>query len=189
MSDVKDDAADRAAQKKLALEKALEHGRTQVRLDARRAGVRLPAQFEGESMLALNLSWRFPHTEMVINERGFAATLRFNREPFRCVVPWSALFALVPGEGDPLVWPADVPTEFGGPARTEDERDPPPVEPTRPRLSVVEGGARPAPAAEPVSPVLESIAREDDLVEPDDRPDPEPPRPTAARPPWLKLVQ
>lgn len=188
MSDETDDAAARAAQKKLALETALGSGKVQIRLDARRSGVSVPDDFAAEPMLVLNLSWRFPHTEMVINDRGVAATLRFNSQPHRCVIPWSALFALIPTEGEPLVWPLDVPVEFGGPPRLEaDETNEPPVEPTRPRLSVVSGGVRDEPeSSEP------QVGSDDDGESEEDRrdepPDPEPPTPVAQRAPWLKLV-
>lgn len=194
MSDEIDDAAARAAQKKMALETALERGKIQVRLDPRLNGVHVPEEFADESMLALNLSWRFPHTDMVINERGVAATLRFNSQPNRCVIPWSALFAIIPTEGEPLVWPLDVPPEFGGPPRDEFDEEQvtvEAVEPTRPRLSVVAGGIRSVPAAPLESKSegrgrIEAIEPEDD--QDDERPDPEPPTPVAQRAPWLKLV-
>lgn len=204
MSDTVDDAAARSAQKKVALETALERGKVQVRLAPQRAGVRLPEQFTDESMLSLNLSWRFPHTEMVINERGVAATLRFNSEPHRCAIPWSALFALIPTDGEPLVWPPDVPTEFGGPPREESDADEDvepveDVEPTRPRFSVVSGGLKSAPPA-PSQPetdapslieaseskALESEPEADNADEPTE---PEPPTPVSERAPWLKLVR
>lgn len=182
-----DDTTAHQAAKKQALESFLDKGRVQLRVDARRKGVRVPDQFGDDSMLILNVSWRYANTDMVINERGVAATLRFNQVPFRCVLPWPAVFAMIPVEGEPLVWPLDVPVEFGGPPRDEDEPEPAPVEAVRPRLSVVTGGARPAPEPASVSPLLEAIEREDDLVDPE--PDPEPPSPPAARAPWLKLVQ
>lgn len=193
MSDKIDDASARAAQKKLALEAALERGRIQIRLDPRRAGVRVPAEFANEAMLVLNLSWRFPHTEMLINERGVAATLRFNGEPHRCVMPWRSLFALVPTEGDPLVWPLDVPTEFGGPPRDDSDEESvevEPVEPTRPRLSVVPGGIRNAPPApsESTANGQGSIDDEPEDAPRNEPPEPEPPTPAAQRAPWLKLV-
>lgn len=192
MADLTDDATTREKQKQEALERSLEGGRVQIRLDARRPGVRVPEKFSDEPMLALNLSWRFPNTEMVVNERGVAATLRFDGTPSRCVIPWGALFAVIPTTGEPSIWPADVPVEFGGPPRAADPMpEPPPVEPLRPRLSVVAGGIdetrphvqAPEPQPDETPPPAESVAAEETAA------DETPPEPAATRAPWLRIVR
>jgi len=177
-----DARAERATEKCRLLTESLERGKSLVRIDARRAGCRVPEALADECQLALNLSWRFAHTDMVINERGVAATLRFGGTPFRCIVPWSALWGLLPHGDDQLrIWPVDLPEELGGPPAVVDEAEPPPVEPVKPRLAVVSRAEPDAPAvtperaheAEPLTPASE----------------PEAPGATAARGSWLRVVK
>jgi hypothetical protein len=173
----------RAGAKRTLLEGSLEKGKTQIRVDARRAGVRVPEHLAGEFQLALNLSWRFAHTGMEINERGVAATLRFGGVPHRCQLPWSAVWGIAPVDDDKLrVWPADLPPELGGPPRAEHESEPPPVEPVRPRLSMVPLEAPPALA--PATPEIAPEPAADAPAEP-------PAEPPTDRPkaPWLRVVK
>ena len=170
-------AAQRGSEKQRLLGDALERGKTQVRVDARRPGCRVPDHIADECQLVLNLSWRFPHANMVVNERGLAATLRFGGQPFRCVVPWSALWGvLVPGAEQLRVWPVDLPEELGGPPANADAPEPPAVEPVKPRLSVVSEN----------EPVVEA-SPEAPTAPPPDEPPPTPP--TAPRAPWLRVVK
>jgi stringent starvation protein B len=190
-------AETRAQAKRQMLQAALEAGKTQLRVDTRRPGVRVPERHEGEPALALNLSWRFPHTDMVLNERGVAATLRFGGAPFRCLLPWSSIWGiLAPGSDAVHVWPPDLPEVLGGPIRPREESAPPPVEPVRPQLAVVRSAeatasspapssvdtSAPSPPAAPpqVESAVESV--ESDAVAPE-------PLPAAARAPWLRLVR
>lgn len=126
-----------APNKREHLDSLLDEGRVQIRLDPRRAAVEVPGQFQDDAVLALNLSWRFPNTHMVLNERGIAATLRFGGEPFRCQIPWHAIWGIAPPDSDWLVvWTGDLPAEFGGPPnRSSDALTA--VEPRAPKLSVL----------------------------------------------------
>lgn len=165
--------AARQQAKQAWVDEALGSGKVQVRLDARHPGVRVPERFADEPALALNLSWQFPNTGMVVNERGLAATLRFGGVSFRCVLPWPAVWGAAPFSSDTSrVWPEDLPPELGGADRTE--RAWPPVEGGRPSLSVVSPAPAPeAPESEPPPP-----------------PEPQPPEPSGgARAPWLRLVR
>lgn len=118
----------------------LDHGKVQVRLDPRRPGVAVPERFADDPVLALNLSWRFPQTNMVLNDRGVAATLRFGGVPFRCQIPWSAIWAVATPDSELLkIWLLDLPPEFGGPSERDDSEQVLPVEPGRPKLSVLGG--------------------------------------------------
>lgn len=173
---------ERAEAKKALLEESLGRGKTQIRVDTRRAGCRVPEAYAGDCQLVLNLSWRFSHAHMVVNERGLAATLRFAGDPFRCVLPWTAVWGVTPfGEEKLRVWPADLPFEFGGPPRGEPESEPEPVEAMKPRLSVVppkkasvaETAAEPDAPAPPVEEPTKTVDQTD--VRP--------------RAPWLKLVK
>ena len=147
-----DARAERGSEKQRLLTESLERGKSLVRIDARRAGCRVPETLADECQLALNLSWRFAHTDMVINERGVAATLRFGGTPFRCIVPWSALWGLLPHGDDQLrIWPVDLPEELGGPPAPVDEAEPPHVEPVKPRLAVVSRPVAPMMDVEPLN--------------------------------------
>lgn len=184
MSDTTENTEGPTPEKRAALEESLSRGRTLMRLDARRPGVRVPEQFAGEVGLALNLSWRFPDANLVVNDRGFAATLRFGGTPFRCVVPWSAVWGLVANGSELLhVWPASLPSELGGPVGAPDTLpEPPPVEPMRPRLSVV---GEPGPAPEPAA-VTTPAETPEPAAAPTGEGEPTPPTP---RPPWLRVVK
>lgn len=185
-------ASRRGLAKKRLLEQALDRGVVQLRLDARRPGVRVPEHLVAESSLALNISLRFPDTGLVINDRGVAASLRFGGSRFRCVIPWPALWGmLVPGAESLHVWPPDLPEELGGPPRDGTEAEPPPVEPMKPRLSVVgEGAPPPEPAPAPPPAVADDAPStpEPAAAETPPETDPSPPgdKPKA---PWLRLVR
>lgn len=111
----------------------LEHGSVAVRLDARCLGVQVPRVFSEDQSLTLDIWWKAPDAPMKLNERGVAATLRFDGERFRCLIPWTAVWGIRnPRQGTLQVWEADLPVELGGlpiPDGLEEE----PVEP-RPRL-------------------------------------------------------
>jgi stringent starvation protein B len=169
----------RAEAKRRVLLESLDRGWTLIRLDARRPGVHVPDQFSNEFGLALKLSWRFANTDLVINERGVAATLRFGGVPSRCIVPWSAIWGIVPaGQDGTKAWPADLPPELDGPEQHETDEVPEPVEPVRPKLQVVR----------PVSAVKEAPLSEPTPVE---APIPPPPDDGGGKPraPWLRLVR
>jgi hypothetical protein len=52
-----------------------------------------------------------PIPDLVVDEKGISCTLSFNRAPFWCRVPWSAIYALVGEDSQGMVWPSDVPSE------------------------------------------------------------------------------
>ena len=119
----------RAPFKKQAMLANLERGVTMVHLDARRPGVVVPAQFAQDAHLRLNFSYRYSIPDLEIGDERVSATLSFGGRPFRCVVPWSAVFGITSHvTGDVQVWPEDVPPEL---AELADE-------PRRPALAAVE---------------------------------------------------
>ncbi len=85
---------DRASEKKDRLLAALERGMVMVHLDARRAGVIVPAELRCESHLRLHLSYRFDPSDLTVGEWGMRSTLSFSGKRFTVAVPWSALFAI-----------------------------------------------------------------------------------------------
>lgn len=96
-----------------AIRSFLDKGLTMVHLDARKDGVVVPRQFQGQKDLRLNLSYRFAGSHMEIDDLHVEATLTFGGMPFRCNVPLQAIYALtsqVTGAG--LVFPESLPEEI-----------------------------------------------------------------------------
>jgi len=99
--------------KKDALLNMLAQGLTLVHIDARRAGVEVPPEFRTDATLRLNLSYRFPDIDLDIDDDAVRATLTFGSMRFRCVLPWSSIFAMtLPQSQEGLVWPDDLPPEL-----------------------------------------------------------------------------
>lgn len=110
----------------------LDRGVAMIHLDARFSGVSVPAQFAQDPHLRLNLSYRYHIPDLEIGGERVQATLSFGGRPFRCVVPWEAIFAVtssVTGEGQ--VWPEDMPAEVAQQAEHQKQH--------RPSLAAVEG--------------------------------------------------
>jgi stringent starvation protein B len=92
----------------------LEHGPVLVHLDARAEGVSVPVHLAGEAKLVL----RFGHSltppihDLSVDETGLSGTLTFNGVSHHCVLPWTAVYAVV-SEPDHqgMVWPEDVPED------------------------------------------------------------------------------
>lgn len=143
----------RPASKQELLEALLDRGMVMVTLDARRPGVDVPAQFQNDPRLRLNLSYRFG-LPLEVNPWGVRATLTFGGVPHVCKVPWNALYQLFShATKDQYLFPADVPTDL---VEAEEHEAPAPAPPSpkgRPRLSVVPGAGEelPAPAPAPAS--------------------------------------
>lgn len=96
-----------------AIRSFLDKGLTMIHLDARKDGVVVPRQFQGQKDLRLNLSYRFAGSHMEIDDLHVEATLTFGGMPFRCNVPLPAIYALtsqVTGAG--LVFPESLPEEI-----------------------------------------------------------------------------
>ena len=85
-----------------------------VHLDPRREGVTVPGWLKRQPQLVLqvglNMAVRIP--DLDIGEEAICCTLSFNRSPFFCRVPWSAIFGLVGEDGRGRIWPEDVPLEI-----------------------------------------------------------------------------
>lgn len=92
----------------------LERASMFVHLDPRKPGVVVPGHLATQPQLVLqiglNMAVSIP--DLDVAEDGIHCTLSFNRRACYCVLPWSAIYALIgePGTGG-MVWPEDVPPE------------------------------------------------------------------------------
>ena len=77
-----------------------------VHLDPRRPGVIVPKSFTGQPQLILQLGLNMviPIPDFKLDDECMSCTLSFNRMPFWCRLPWTAIYALVgeDGTGHPL---------------------------------------------------------------------------------------
>jgi stringent starvation protein B len=112
----------------------LERGSVHVHLDPRAGGVVVPAWFKRQPQLVLQvgLNMPVPIPDLRVDEDGLSCTLSFNRSPFFCIVPWSAVFAMVGDDSRGMVWPDDVPPEVATQARAR-EAEPAAKKPAPPR--------------------------------------------------------
>ena len=107
-----DDAS--APDKKRTLEALLARGPVLVHVDARRAEVSVPGRFRADPSLVLRFGYHLspPIGDLTIDEDAIAGTLTFGGQPFRCILPWTAVYAaMVEGEQRGTVWPEDVPED------------------------------------------------------------------------------
>lgn len=104
----------------------LERGSVYVHLDPRRPGVRVPEQFEADPQLVLQIGYDFPNPipDLEIDDDGISCTLSFSRSPFHCVVPWSAVYALIDCNKSITAWPVLAPPELGGTSGPAVRREP-----------------------------------------------------------------
>jgi hypothetical protein len=93
----------------------LARGAIQVQLDARRAGVVVPAAQQSKAQLRLDVGYHMepPINDLVVDEKGIGATLSFDHAPFATFVPWSAVFFVADLRGqNEKMWIEDVPAEL-----------------------------------------------------------------------------
>jgi stringent starvation protein B len=101
--------------KRTVIEDLMGRGPVLVHLDARRSDVAVPDRFRSESKLVLRFGHGLspPIPDLTVDEHGMAATLTFGGSPFRCVLPWAAIYAAVAdGEQRGMVWPDDIPEDL-----------------------------------------------------------------------------
>jgi len=111
---LRDDDDASAPDKRRTLETLLARGPVLVHVDARRADVSVPARFRADASLVL----RFGHqlspaiVDLTVDDDAISGTLTFAGQPFRCILPWTAVYAaMVEGEQRGTVWPEDVPED------------------------------------------------------------------------------
>jgi stringent starvation protein B len=107
-----DDAS--APDKKRTLEALLARGSVLVHVDARRSEVAVPARFRADPSLVLRFGYHLDPAigDLTVDDEAIAGTLTFAGQPFRCILPWTAVYAaMVEGEQRGTVWPEDVPED------------------------------------------------------------------------------
>ena len=103
----------RAAEKREAFLAFLENGLTMLHLDARSPGVDVPVRLRSELHLRLNFSYKFNLSTFIIGEDAVEASLSFDGSPYRCRIPWAAVFGISRQQsGDARIWPEDMPPEL-----------------------------------------------------------------------------
>lgn len=85
-----------------------------VHLDPRKDGVSVPQWFKKQFQLVLQVGMNMavPIPDLDVGDEGISCTLSFNRSPFWCFMPWSAVYMLVGEDGRGMIWPEDVPPEL-----------------------------------------------------------------------------
>ncbi len=108
-----DDAS--APDKRKTLESLMSRGPVLVHVDGRRSEVSVPPRFRDDPSLVLRFGYNLtpPIMDLEVTEELIAGTLTFGGQPFRCVLPWTAVYAaMVEGEQRGTVWPEDVPEDM-----------------------------------------------------------------------------
>lgn len=95
------------------VEELIGKGPILVHIDARAEEVHVPESFSADPRLVLRFGYDLspPIADLEITDEALSGTLTFGGVPFTCVLPWSAVYAVV-SEADQkgMVWPDDVPT-------------------------------------------------------------------------------
>ena len=177
-----------------------------VYLDPRSEGVAVPKWLADQPQLVLQvgLDLPVPIPDLRVDDAGVLGTLSFNRAPFTCIVPWSAVFALWGDDGMGMVWPEDMPPEVAAEveqATRQAGKDAPPKS-KAPRLRAIEGGASgssrpPASLSEvPAPPPEAPLDQEDEAPtvavtsEQDEQDEPTAPEESERRlPPYLRVIK
>ncbi len=95
-----------------------------LHVDPQRGGVDVPPWLrkQVQVVLQIGLDMPVPIPDLHLDEAGVFATLSFNRSPYTCVVPWSAVFAVVGDAGQGMVWADDMPAEIAAEVEREARR-------------------------------------------------------------------
>ncbi|HTJ81519.1 MAG TPA: ClpXP protease specificity-enhancing factor SspB [Polyangiaceae bacterium] len=90
----------------------IEQGTIYVHLDPRKSGVVVPKEFQVQQELVLSFGYamRVPVPDLDIDDEGISGTLSFNRRPFWCKIPWSAVYAIIDADKRGAAWPEDAPS-------------------------------------------------------------------------------
>jgi hypothetical protein len=106
---------DEVPHKRHTVEALLQRGAVLIHVDARRAEVSVPARFRADPSLLLRFGRGLSPAivDLVVDDEAISGTLTFAGQPFRCVLPWTAVYAATIEGEQPgsMVWPEDVPED------------------------------------------------------------------------------
>ena len=126
-----------APDKRVVFTKLLDGGPVLIHVDPRPEGVDLPPTHREAPRLILRFGYQLtpPILDIRIDETGVGGTLVFSKQPYRCFIPWSAVFAVVGEDGRGLIWTSEVPAEVAHEYNKKpvDKPEPPEPEPNKPR--------------------------------------------------------
>ena len=92
----------------------LEDGPVLVHIDPRRNGVSVSDHLGGDPRLVLRFGYGLAPAivDLTVDGDGLSGTLTFSGVPHHCLLPWSAVYAVVSESSQQaMVWPDDVPSE------------------------------------------------------------------------------
>jgi stringent starvation protein B len=127
------------------------HYSVYVHVDSRRPGVIVPPTLkQPQLVLQLGLNMPNPIRALLIDEKGFSATLSFGATPTQVFVPWDAVFLIVGDSGIGCQYPKDAPPEAlvkqervaSGAAPLPTNRDPEKHKKLPPGWGVIDGGKK-----------------------------------------------
>lgn len=136
-------------EKRELVEELLGAGPVLVHVDARDETARVPERFRDDPKLVLRFGYGLTPAiiDLSVDDEAISGTLTFGGVPFRCILPWCAVYAAV-SEVDQkgMVWPDDVPAPVveqlaaqtrapGAPVEmsADDDSSPQPMPPKPPR--------------------------------------------------------
>ncbi len=101
--------------KQQLFEQIIYDGSALIRVDARRAGVVVPAKYATDPDLVLDIGADMtpPIPDLHVDAVGVTGSLTFDGKPFHCVIPWSAVFGIQHTHPEQF-WPDDAPPEAAG---------------------------------------------------------------------------
>ena len=102
-------------QKPRFVEQALPRTSVFLHLDPRRPGVVVPEHLRalpGVTLQVGHIGMLIPMPDLAVDAEGVRATLSFSRQPHACVLPWSAIYALVTDTGESLHFEGEVPPDL-----------------------------------------------------------------------------
>ncbi|HEY0712491.1 MAG TPA: ClpXP protease specificity-enhancing factor SspB, partial [Polyangia bacterium] len=105
-------------------------GWVSVHLDARREGVKVPADFNDNRHLVLQYGRDMPVAipDLTVDDDGIRATLSFSRTPHSTFIPWNAVYIVACTDGRGILYYEDVPEDVSLVARAVDPETGEPIE-------------------------------------------------------------
>lgn len=113
-ADLDEETPPRLPAKREVAGQLLDQGAILVHVDPRKSGVSVPPAFAADPKLVLRFGYGLTPaiTDLDVGEEALCGTLSFGGQLHHCVLPWTAIYAVV-SEADQrgMVWPDDVPAE------------------------------------------------------------------------------